>query len=1207
MNREELEQAITALEAQRAVLGDAVVETSLMALRRQLEELETAAKSEQRKLATVLFMDTVGSTEITHALDPEENLEIMGEALRLLSEPIEKHGGRVLQTMGDGLLAVFGIPATHENDPDRAVHAALEMLAVARGYASALKERRQIADYQIRLGISTGLIAISGGDGQEELSGATINLAARLEAAADPGTILISHDTYQQVRQIFDLQSLDPITAKGFPDPVPVYRVLRAKPRTFHSRRRGVEGVETRMVGRFSELSALKGAYHSVIGEGGPRLMTIVGEAGIGKSRLLYEFENWLDRQPEDGRSVFRARAQAERQTMPYAFLRDLFAFHFNILDDDTADLAREKIANGFNEELGAHQLRGDPAREVGFHSQMRAHFIGHLLGYDFQKSRHLAPVLNKPQRLRNEALAYLQDYFQALCGSGPVLLLLEDLHWADDSSLDVIANLSLKLQGQPLLIVGTTRPELFASRTDWQDEGPNQQARSFHRRLDLGPLSDLESRGLVIDILGDTGGVAAELLELIVSNAEGNPFYVEELIKMLVQLGVIFKEGEGWRVHTERLENLQVPPTLSGVLQARLDSLEAEERAVLQQASVIGRIFWDAIVMYLNHKLDGESGDEATGDALLSLQEKEIVFRRDRSIFTGANEYFFKHALFRQVTYEGMLIRIRRIYHSHVADWLIEQSKQRSDEVVGLIAHHLEHAGRIEEALRYLRQAARQAARLFALVEALRFYDQAVELVTANAETFSGQELVRLRSERGEVHAVAGAFEAAAADMRFALQAAQRDEDLSTQRALLTSLGMVYRRGDNYERALQLLSQAVEVARASGDQRAVADSLYHLGSVYWSQGENKRATPIHQEALHICRSLDLTDLVAVQATHGRAEAHLTGGRPDLAKPLFEESLRLSRQVGDRSYEAENLQMVSTVSKGPEGLADYQTARSAAEEALEICRAAHLDWHVVAVLDCLSAVSRGLGDYHRAFRRSREAAQVAVDIGVPRLLSFVFYQHAMLYLDLGLLAQAETYLKRALEASKKAGSAFFLPSIQAGLAVTRLRQGDLTVSQALEEALSSALERDQNQQAAGCLEGLAELAAARDHYENAIEYADRLLDLAERGGMRERMAQAHRWRGLALLVLGQDTEAGEELKQAVELAQIIGCPRLLWDVHDACARYYTALENSRLAAHHEEEVEKIVAGIAAGLEDEALKAGLPRSPDPNQPRLNARR
>jgi tetratricopeptide (TPR) repeat protein len=290
--------------------------------------------------------------------------------------------------------------------------------------------------------------------------------------------------------------------------------------------------------------------------------------------------------------------------------------------------------------------------------------------------------------------------------------------------------------------------------------------------------------------------------------------------------------------------------------------------------------------------------------------------------------------------------------------------------------------------------------------------------------------------------------------------------------------------------------------------------------------------------------------------------------------------------------------MIAAVNRGPEGLADYPATKKAAEEALEICQIANLDWHMVPALDCLSAAYRGLGDYQSAFRLSREAAQVAEDIGVPRFLSFVFHQLALLYIDLELLDLGEEYLQRAILLSQEAKSAFYQPTIQARLAVARLRQGNqhekaLTVGPLLEEALEAALRRGQKQQAAHCLEGLAELALAEGKPESTIGYADRLLGLARRGAMRERVAQAHRWRGLALLALNQLEEAGNEIAQAFSLAQAIACPRLLWNMHEALADWHGSLGDFQAANQHQEKVKVIVARIADGLAEEALTTGLP--------------
>ncbi len=1192
IREEQLNQAIEALEAQRAILGDAVVETSLSALRKQLRELKAADQSDQRKLVTILFLDIVDSTKITQSLDPEENLEIMAGAIQLLSAPVEKFGGRVLRTMGDGLLAAFGLPVAHENDPDRAILAALKMLDVAQDYAVVLKQKWSIRDFQVRIGISTGLIAISRDDGGEEISGATVNLAARLEAAAEPGTILIGSSTYQHVRNAFDIHSYPPITVKGFPEPVPVHQVTAAKARSFRSRRRGVEGIETKMVGREAELATLQDAYRAVVENGQYREVLIVGEAGLGKSRLLYEFENWIDLLPREV-ELLRGRAFLESHIQPHALLRYVFANRFDIQDDDPTSIVREKLIAGFG---ASPELDEESNRELAEESRpnlaIRAHFIGHLLGYDFRDSDYLAPLLANPQRLRARAISHLQDYFSELCNSGPVLILLEDLHWVDESSLEVIFELLQALKHQSLLVIGATRPELFERQRHWHKKGPSWL------RLDLRPLSEQGSQDLLALVFQKADKVPTALLDLIVTNAGGNPFYIEELVKMLVQDGVVVKFNERWLVRDDRLAKKQVPETLSGVLQARLDSLPGEERALLQQASVVGRVFWDVVVIYLNRQINENSSEELIKDHLAALQEKEIVFRQDLSAFASANEYIFKHDLFRQVIYESVLIKSRRALHSFVADWLVAHSSDRSEEVTGLVASHLERAGRLIEALVHLRRAAEEASELFALVEALRFYDQAVEMVEEHPAVFGGEELAELRGMRGSIHALAGGFEAAIIDMNYALQAARQVHDLPTQRTLLTNLGMVHRRADDYETALSLLRQAVEVARESGDQHAVADTLYHLGSVYWSQGENNKATPAHREALEICRALELDDLVAVQATHGRAESYVTDGRLDLALGLFNESLHLSRLVGDRSYEAENLQMIAAVNRGPDGLADYPATKKAAEEALEICQIANLDWHMVPTLDCLSAAYRGLGDYQSAFRLSREAAQVAEDIAVPRFLSFVFHQLALLYMDLKLLDIGEEYLQRAMLLSQEAKSAFYQPTIQARLAVARLRQGNqhekvLTVGPLLREALEAARRRGQKQQAAHCLEGLAELTLAEGKPELTISYADRLLGLARRGAMRERVAQAHRWRGIALLTMGQAEAAGEELQQAADLARIIGAPRLRWDIHEALARYHEQIEDSEAARQHRQETKKIVTTIAAGLEDETLMTGLP--------------
>ncbi|MGD9091833.1 MAG: adenylate/guanylate cyclase domain-containing protein, partial [Anaerolineales bacterium] len=626
--REQLEQAIAAQEGLRGTLDDAIIEATIAALRSQLDELQPIPEVEQqRKLATVLFMDVVNSTRLMGDLDPEENLAIMDEALQRLAKPVEDHGGRVTRFMGDGYLAIFGLPQARENDPEMAIRAGLEIIETAGGIAKDLDTEHHLKGFQVRVGVNTGLV-VAGGITEAEgtVMGAAVNLAARLESAAPPGGVLISQHSYQHVRGIFDFEASEAIEVKGFTEPVQVYLVIKAKPRAFRITSRGVEGVETHMVGREVELKSLQEGYRAVIHNRECRFFTVVGEAGLGKSRLLDEYESWLDLQPAPQVVSFKGRATAESKHQPYALFRDLFAYQFVILDDDPVSTVRKKIVDGFKSDL---RDRED--------LEMSAHFVGQLLGYDFSNSSYLVGVLDAPQQLHDRALAYMIKYFKALADDNLVTFFLDDIHWADESSLDMLIHLSRELSDQQILIVALTRPSLFKPQPSWGEE-------AFHKRLTLQPLSRQDSQLLVEEVLHKVQDLPDVLSDLIIRNAEGNPFYLEELIKMLVEDGVIVKDDPSWRVHPERLIEVRIPPTLTGVVQARLDGLPKKERMVMQQAAVVGRVFWEAVVSYINEeiatgKVSSESETNEVAQKLVNLLDKEMVFRRGSSAFSESVE----------------------------------------------------------------------------------------------------------------------------------------------------------------------------------------------------------------------------------------------------------------------------------------------------------------------------------------------------------------------------------------------------------------------------------------------------------------------------------------------------------------------------------------------------------------------------------------
>jgi tetratricopeptide (TPR) repeat protein len=397
----------------------------------------------------------------------------------------------------------------------------------------------------------------------------------------------------------------------------------------------------------------------------------------------------------------------------------------------------------------------------------------------------------------------------------------------------------------------------------------------------------------------------------------------------------------------------------------------------------------------------------------------------------------------------------------------------------------------------------------------------------------------------------------------------------------------------DRLDEAMTHLASALKVARASADKPSLADILYHLGTVAWSAGNNRQATIFHGEAVKICYELRLQDLRAVQALHGYAESLTAAGRPADATRLFEESLTLSRRIGHRRYEAENLQMIAWCALGVGGLSDYQRAQAAGELSLAISQEAHLDWNSWSTMCFLGLASGCLGEYRRGLALLQEGAEQLKAAGLVRFLTMAYGLLGYLYQDLNLHTEALAAHTLGLETGLNANVGFWLPRLCADVAIDRLRLGDLEVVRDLEEALSIAEEGNQQMHSVRCLEGLAEACVARGEGERALDYTDQLLALATAGRMREMAAQAHHWRGAALIQLGQYAEAEAVLGLAAALAQECERIRLQWDVHAVQARLYHAWGRPERAAHHEQSAAALVRQIAENLQDPALMQGLP--------------
>jgi predicted ATPase/class 3 adenylate cyclase len=974
---------------------------------------EPVRAAQQLKQVTVLFADFYGLDALGETLDAEEMGEFLRELWNRVDTVVMDHGGLVDRHLGGEVMALWGAPAAHEDDPEHAVRAALRLQEEAGEFVRArLREAgTTVPEHVVRVGVNTGaaLLSAAGARGEYTAAGPAVGVAQRLEQSAPPGHILISHDTYRHVRGIFDVRELAPLGVSGRSEPVRAYAVERAKPRVFRLRTRGVEGVETQMVGRQAELARLRDALQTAVEDREPQVVTVIGDAGLGKSRLLYEFGSEVELLPERV-SVFNGRAGQWTRGQPYSLVRDLFSYRFRIQDSDPPAVAREKLERGIVEVLGCSD-----------ESLMRAHFIGHLTGLDFSASPHLAGIIDDAKQVRGRAFHYATQFFASAARNSPTVLYLDDLHWADDGSLDFVDHLARHCGAAPLLVLCFSRTDLLERRPAWGEGLAN------HARLTLQPLTRRESRQLVEEILRYAESVPQALRELVVSAAEGNPFYVEELIKMLIDQQVIRAGAERWTVDASRLVEVRVPATLTGVLQARLDSLSAREKTVLQRASVVGREFWDDALEHFA-RAAGEEGD--LDEALDSLRRKELIYRRESSAFDGASEFIFKHALLRSVTYENVLKRDRRRLHRETARWLVARSGERHAEFAAAIAGHYEQAREWAAAAEWYGGAGAQARASYAPEAAIGFYRKALDLAgEAGQRDAHDPRRIGWYGGLGEVLTMQARYVEAVEAFTRMRGAAEASGDAIAQARAWNGLTAVQEyQGDN-RAALESARQAERLARAAGDEAAaraeLAVALNRHGLAAHRLGDAASVMELGRQILALAGEMrEGARLARANGLRLVGVAHEVFGDFAQADECFEQSLALLRELGDRRNIGFMLNNVGVVAhlRG-----DYAAAVPRYEGALSIFREIGERTWELPTLGNLAGAQIGLGDYAAAETNLRQALALTGPAG-HFALSMIYCYLAEAFWGQGKLVEARPVALKALELGQRTENQDYIAS-----------------------------------------------------------------------------------------------------------------------------------------------------------------------------------
>ena len=1020
---------------------------------------------EERRKATVLFADLSGYTAVAERLDPERMKSVVDRALQRLGAEIERHGGTIDKYIGDNVMGVFGAPVTHEDDPERAVRAGLAMLSAM----AEVNERIAAAvgaSFALRVGINSGeVLAGRVGDGYTVI-GDPVNVAARLQAAAEPGTVIVGELTHRLTGAAIEYVELEPLELKGKSEPVPAWEAVRAVVRGHGAR---APRSSTPLVGREDEAELLVSLFDRVVREQRPHLVTALGQAGVGKSRLLRELTVRMgerDRPP----AIQLGNCPAYGAGLAYWALGEMVRGTFEIVDTDAGELAWSKLERGISALVESADTEEPPERIAAA--------LGRPLGIEPPGER--VPDSFEPedaQQMRDRLFSAVRTLVEAAATREPMIFAVEDIHWADEGMLDLIEYLARWVRG-PVLIVCLARDELLDRRPGWGGGRLNSTT------IALEPLGPAQARELVGALMPDSSA-EAELAEQVAVRSGGNPLFAEEMVNRLREGGASEPES--------------LPDTVHSVLAARLDSLPRADRRVLQAASVVGQTFWEGSI---------DPGDDSIelAQVLFSLQDKDLIVPTAGSRLAGEREYAFKHVLIRDVAYSTLPKAIRAHRHAEVGAFISERAADRSEGVVAMVAEHYGRAATLgaaadlepdelraieARALVALERAGDVSAGLYSNREAQGHYENALTLAGDRDPAVRA----RIAEKLGDVALRLGRIDRAVEAWHQCLEHHRGEENLARIGDLHRKIGAgLWQKGDregsieHYQRGIDLLKDGppcIELVR-----------LYEeAASLYMHTGDNMLAIYASEKALRLAERLG--EAAAASRAHGifgRVFSRI--GDSERARENLERSVELARE----SDPAEAVRALFALGYHLEvSEAAYEEARAGYSSALDLALETGDLPSQVEMHAALAQLAIYRGDWQAAERETEASATLAEREGLAGKLCFPLSVRGMLAWHEGELDRAVDLLHRALENAEQVGRSEVAFDALLWLAAALRDRGDHADA---DQALARALDLCER---AGLIAQSVEATSARavnlalwDKPDAAREAAEEATSLAER-------------------------------------------------------------------------------------------------------------
>ena len=1067
----------------------------------------------ERKQVTVLFADVSGFTSISEQLDPEEVHHLMNRAFELMLGEVHRYEGTINQFLGDGVMALFGAPIAHEDHAQRAVHAALGMQRVLQGYGAEL-QRTQGITFRVRMGLNTGLVVVASiGDNLRmdyTAVGDTTNLAARMLSLAEPGQVIIAEDTHKAVSGYFVTRSLGAQAIKGKAEQVNAYEVVRA--RGLRTRLEvGAEWGLTPFVGREPELTILQERWAEARAGRG-QVIFLMGEAGIGKSRLLLEFQRRLADEPV---TWLTGRCISYGKEMAYLPIIDLLKHNFQVEEGDDDATISAKIERGM-EALGEALQPAIP---------------------------HIRYLLSVPPGddsvLRLEAQQRRLKLFEALRSMmlqggqrRPLVLAVEDLHWIDKTSEEVLLHLADSIPTARVLLLVTYRPGY---------QNPFGE-RTYTTRIGLRTLSDHDSLRLAAGMLA-MAEFPQELRDLVVRKAEGNPFFLEEVLKSLLEAGAL-RQHDGRYILTKHISEIYVPNTIQDVIMARIDRLEEVPKRALQLASVIGREF---TVRLLERISDVQAQLERF---LQELKVLEFIYERS---FYPELAYMFKHALTHDVAYNSLLMQHRKELHRLIAMAIEELYAERLAESYEMLAYHYEHGEVWEKALEYLVKAGQKAQQAYANQEALDHYSRALDMCERLGEVVEPATQITIYAGKGAVHFLLSEFRASVEAHQRLLEVSRQCGDRHKEAEALYQIGFGFYYAHEFEKALESSHQAQALAAEIGNQHILASSLFVI-----------------------------------------AQVHAVTGKLDEASHGIEEALRVSRDAGEKGCEGFNLMLLGQLRnwKG-----EYEQALHFLEQGFTIGHAHDIQLIVVWSLWHGGLTQGGKGAYAAALAALQEALTLSDRVGDKVFKCRILNSLGWVYGEIYNLEAAIRYNREGAEASYKIGDPEIIRNAEINLGDDYLLVGDVEQAQHyLEKVYADTQQRGKWGEewmkwrySQHLYHSLGELWLTKGDAAQALEFAEECLKLAEPTMSRKNLVKGWRLKGQALLAQGQGEQAEAALVRALTIAREIGNPPQLWKTYQALGALYEWQADLGRARVAYQSATDVIDGVAERLQDQELQ------------------